>query len=306
MITTNLTGNLGNHMWQYAVCRTVAEKLGYRWGINPSPRHDYHSGMNQMYFMDVYFGDPIENIQNNFYEKWITYLGVGETVNITPLDKNIWGISDNTHIWGDNGAFGAILQSEKYFDGYETNVKSWFKIKNEYEINYNNKSKELGIELDDNTCVINFRGGEYRNIPQVLCRREYWRNSIESMLKLNPNMKFIGISDDPEFANNFMPFQIPFYHIDIGFDFYVINKSKWVILSNSTFGWWAAWLNDRSNKIIAPKYWASHNNSNGYWSVGESYTKGFEYMGRDGILYDYDSCKNESEQYIRDNNIIYG
>ena len=25
MITTNLTGNLGNHMWQYAVCRTIAE-----------------------------------------------------------------------------------------------------------------------------------------------------------------------------------------------------------------------------------------------------------------------------------------
>jgi hypothetical protein len=41
MITTNLTGNLGNHMWQYAVCRTIAEKLGYEWGINPSPSHDY-------------------------------------------------------------------------------------------------------------------------------------------------------------------------------------------------------------------------------------------------------------------------
>ena len=27
MLTTNLTGNLGNHMWQYAVCRTVAEGL---------------------------------------------------------------------------------------------------------------------------------------------------------------------------------------------------------------------------------------------------------------------------------------
>jgi hypothetical protein len=26
MITTNLTGTLGNHMWQYAVCRTIAEK----------------------------------------------------------------------------------------------------------------------------------------------------------------------------------------------------------------------------------------------------------------------------------------
>ena len=29
MITTNLTGNFGNHMWQYSVCRSVAEKLGF-------------------------------------------------------------------------------------------------------------------------------------------------------------------------------------------------------------------------------------------------------------------------------------
>ena len=53
MITTNLTGNLGNHMWQYAVCRSVAEKLGYDWGINSTPSHDYHNGANQMYFLDV-------------------------------------------------------------------------------------------------------------------------------------------------------------------------------------------------------------------------------------------------------------
>jgi hypothetical protein len=44
MITTNLTGNLGNHMWQYAVCRTIAEKKGYEWGINSTTSHDYFGG----------------------------------------------------------------------------------------------------------------------------------------------------------------------------------------------------------------------------------------------------------------------
>lgn len=304
MITTNLTGNLGNHMWQYAVCRTVAEKLGYKWGINSSPTHDYHNGMNQMYFMDIDFGNPIENIQNNFYETWITYNGVNETVNVTPLDKNIWEISDNTHIWGHNGAYGALLQSEKYFENYEENVKSWFKIKKEYEENYNKKLNELGIKLDKDTCVINFRGGEYRNIPQVVCRREYWKNSIDYMLDLNPNMKFIVITDDPEFANSFMPFQIPCYHIEIGFDFYVINKSKWIILSNSTFGWWAAWLNNDAKLILAPKYWASHNNSDGYWCVGESYTSTFTYMGRDGLVYDYKKCKIDAINYYKEKNLL--
>ena len=46
MITTNLTGNLGNHMWQYSVCRIISEKLNYKWGINSSPTHDYFNGQN--------------------------------------------------------------------------------------------------------------------------------------------------------------------------------------------------------------------------------------------------------------------
>jgi hypothetical protein len=305
MITTNLTGNLGNHMWQYAVCRIVAEKLGYEWGINPSPTHDYHRGMNQMYFMDVDFGKSIETTQNTFNEKWTFYQGNNEHVNVSISDKEIWGISDNTKIFGHNGALGAILQSENYFEGYEENVKNWFKIKENYQEIYNKKMEDLGIKLDKNTCVINFRGGEYRNIPNVVCRREYWRDSINHMLEINPTMKFIVITDDPEFANSYMPFSIPSYHVEIGFDFYVINKSKWVILSNSTFGWWSAWLNNDAQLILAPKYWASHNNSDGYWSVGESYSKKFNYVGRDGIIYHYEDCKQEAINYYKEKNIIH-
>jgi len=305
MITTNLTGNLGNHMWQYAVCRTVAQKLGYEWGINPSPTHDYHRGMNQMYFMDVDFGKSIETTQNTFNEKWTFYQGNNEHVNVSISDKEIWGISDNTKIFGHNGALGAILQSENYFEGYEENVKNWFKIKENYQEIYNKKMEDLGIKLDKNTCVINFRGGEYRNIPNVVCRREYWRDSINHMLEINPTMKFIVITDDPEFANSYMPFSIPSYHVEIGFDFYVINKSKWVILSNSTFGWWSAWLNNDAQLILAPKYWASHNNSDGYWSVGESYSKKFNYVGRDGIIYHYEDCKQEAINYYKEKNIIH-
>ena len=300
MITTNLTGNLGNHMWQYAVCRTVAEKLKYDWGINSSPTHDYHNGMNQMYFMDVDFGEPIENIQNTFNETWTDYQGI----NITMMDNNIWNIPDNTKIFGHNGALGANLQSEKYFENYEDNVKDWFKINNEYENNYEKKLNELGIVLDENTCVINFRGGEYRSIPHVVCRREYWRDSINHMLSVNPNMKFVVITDDPQFANSYMPFHIPCFHDEIGFDFYVINKSKWVILSNSTFGWWAAWLNNNAKLILAPKYWAAHNNSSGYWCVGECYTKSFHYVDRNGEINDYETCKKEALEFYKSNNII--
>jgi hypothetical protein len=304
MITTNLTGNLGNHMWQYAVCRTVAQKLGYEWGINSSPTHDYHRGMNQMYFMDVDFGKPVDGITQDFHENWTVHNHNGDIINITMLDPRVWEMQDNSRMIGHNGAFGGIYQSENYFYDIKDDVKSWFKIKPEFANKYEEKMKELGIVLDDNTCVINFRGGEYRGIPKVLCRKEYWNDSINHMLSLNPNMKFIVISDDPECASWFMPFQIPVFHVEIGFDFYVVNQAKWLIVSNSTFGWWAAWLNSTANKILAPKYFGAHNTSDGYWCVGENYTRSFHYVDRDGNISDYETCKNEAIEFYKSKNII--
>ena len=187
MITTNLTGNLGNHMWQYAVCRTIAEELGYEWGINPTPSHDYFNGANQMDFMDVDFGMVVSGIVNEYHEPWKTYHHV-DAVNITMLNSSLYEIDDNTILIGDNGAKGGIYQSEEYIKDRKDDILKWFKIKDSKKKEYDTKLNELGVTLDENTCIINFRGGEYRGIPNVLLRREYWRDCVNYMLTLNPNM----------------------------------------------------------------------------------------------------------------------
>lgn len=303
MLTTNLTGNLGNHLWQYAVCRTIAEKLGYEWGINPSPSHDYFNGQSQMTFMNVDFGKPVEGITTEFHETWRTIRHVDE-VNITMLNESLYHIGDNTIMLGHNGAKGGIYQSEDYLIDRKEDIKKWFDIKQESKEHYNRLLSDMEITLDDNLCVINFRGGEYRGIPNVLLRKEYWKNAIDDMIKINPNMRFLLITDDVPCANSFMPFPIKAVHIDVGFDYYVVNQAKWLIISNSTFGWWAAWLNDKANKIIAPKYWARHNVSDGYWATGDAYTRGFVYMDREGKTFGYDECKEEAIAYYKSKNIL--
>jgi len=296
MITTNLTGNLGNHMWQYAVCRTIAEKLGYEWGINPSPSHDYFNGQSQMTFMNVDFGKTVEGILHEYHEPWKTITHVDE-VNVTTLNESLYRIQDNTILLGDKGAKGGIYQSEDYIVDRKEDIKKWFEIKSESKQTYDSLLSDMGITLDDSLCVINFRGGEYRNIPNVLLRREYWRDAINHMLSINPHMRFLLITDDIQCANSFMPFPIQAIHVDVGFDYYVVNQAKWLIISNSTFGWWAAWLNEKVKKIIAPKYWARHNVSDGYWATGDAYTRCFTYMDREGGLFHYETCKNEAIQY---------
>jgi hypothetical protein len=184
-------------------------------------------------------------------------------------------------------------QSEDYFYERKEDVKKWFKIKDVYRNTYLNKLDSLGIKLDENTCVINFRGGEYLGVPNLVPSSEYWNNSIKHMIGINPNMKFIIVTDDVANAKRFIG-DYPCYHIDIGTDYFLVNQSMYSIIPPSSFSWWASWLNENSKLIIAPKYWARYNVSNGYWSCGDSYTRGFMFMDKNGNLEDYETCKQNA------------
>jgi hypothetical protein len=287
-------------MSQLTTLRCVAEKLNYDWGVDKHPTHDYFNGMNQMYFMNVDFGKTPDGIIHEYYEKWPNY----NDANICTFDQSIYQVLDNTILLGQNGAKGGVYQSEEYFLDRRNDIFNWYKIKDEYKLEYEKKLSEFGYVLDENLCVLNFRGGEYNNVPNLIVRREYWRDSINHMLSLNPNIKFLMITDDVTCAKSYMPFDIPTIHVDIGFDYYVINNAKYVILSNSSFGLWAAWLNQKATLILAPKYWARHNTSDGYWSIGDQYYQCFTYVDRTGQILTYNECKEEAINYLKNKNLI--
>ena len=48
----------------------------------------------------------------------------------------------------------------------------------------------------------------------------------------------------------------------------------------------------------------SHNFSDGFWGLGESYSKKFYYMDREGNVSDYETCKLEAIEYYKYKNII--
>ncbi len=307
MITTSLTGNLGNHMWYYVICRIVADKLGYEWGINPQTSHDYFNGKNQMDFMNVDFGistnilgrnevglNIVEGIPNYYSDKQHIYNGDSCLINM--YDENVFKISDNTMVH-------LISQSEDYIHERRSDVLNWFSIKQEKESEYLKILHEKGIHLDENMCVINFRGGEYQYVGNLIPAASYWENCIKYMRNINPLMKFIIISDDPNCASRYIP-GVDCHHVDVGFDFYVVNKSKYLILANSTFSWWASWLNQEVQTILAPKYWGRFNVSNGYWSLGDSYTRRFLYMDREGKISNYETCKQEALDFYEKNNLL--
>jgi len=284
---------LGNQLWCYVVTRVIAEDKKYKFGIkNPN-------NFKCLDFLDLNFGENVINgnspeggpaislpkgIQHYYRERKITHPN-GSDIRI--YDQNLINIPDNTKIDG-------VMQDEKYILHRKEEIRSWLKITDKY--NTLEYSKE-------NICIINFRGGEYIRFPDLFLTQKYWNDAIKNMRNINPNIEFIIVTDDIKTARKFFP-SFKIIHQSIGYDYSILNNAYYLILSNSSFAFFPAWLNQKVKKIIAPKYWARHNVSDGYWSCGYNIVKNFTYQDRDGTLFDYDSCIKEFDIYIK-NNISY-
>lgn len=288
MITAMLSGNLGNHMFNYAIVRSVAKRTGYQYAFDPVPKYDYLNGKEQMDFLDVDYGPFPSNVPNKYHEKRVIYNHNGDKVNVQVYDPDVFKVSDNTEL------VGGCWQSEQYYS--KEDLKEWFKIRPEYEQLYKNDIAAAGIALDENLCTINFRGGEYLGIPQLILKQKYYADAIAYMRSINRDIRFVIITDDIRAASMTIP-NIPCFHISIGCDYYILNKTQWSILANSSFSIIPTLNNDNLRKVVAPKYWARHNTSNGYWAIGDQYYKGWEYINRDGKVEDYSEVKRQAIEW---------
>lgn len=288
MITCKLTGNLGNHIAYYVSTRSIAEKLGFEWGFDPKPSYDYYDGKEQMDFFEIDYGKYPTNIENSYFEKELRYNHDGDNTDVREFDPSVYYIKDNTELFG-------VFQAPEYFIENINNVKLWLKIKSDVLLEAKNT-----INLDKDTCLINFRGGEYKHHSRLIIRPEYYYRSIEQMKLINPKMKFIVITDDVECARTYLP-DYPAYHYSIAVDYALMYLSYNVILSNSSFPIFAILTSDTITNVIAPEYWARWNVSDGYWATGQNIYPGWTYLGKNGLLKSYSDCKKESKEWIERN-----
>ncbi|MCC2631397.1 MAG: glycosyl transferase family [Patescibacteria group bacterium] len=286
---------LGNQLWCYVATRVIATDKGYGFGIKSPEKFKCND------FLSLDFGKPVisgsgpeggppytlpEGIQHYYVERRINHPVNG--VDIRTYDPNLVNIPDNTKIDG-------IMQDERYIAHRKDEVRKWLEVKKEYEcFDYSS----------DDICVINFRGGEYVEVPHVFLPQSYWDYAVAHMRSINKNFRFVVITDDVVTAKKFFPdFEVN--HFSISKDYVVIKNAKYLILSNSSFACFPAWLNQGLKLCIAPKYWAQHNTSDGFWGCSYNMIKGWMYLDRNGKFFDYESCKKEHDKYVKDHPDYY-
>jgi hypothetical protein len=299
MITTEFYygQGLGNQLFVYVTTRAIAEDKGYDFGFTGLKNlGDRRYNDRGLYFMDLDLGKEVDesSVFTAYVEKDARLKldtcdhdrTIGCDIRLT--DLNLLNVSDNTKIDG-------IMQSEDYYYHRKQDIKQWLKVKSEYDC-YDFTS--------DDICVLNIRDNS--GSPELFLSRDYWVRSIYHMLRINPNMQFLIITENPEMAKSLLPeLAENVYHFDVAKDYSIIKNARWLIMSNTTFSYFPAITNEEAKLIIAPKYWLRHNVSDGFWSCGYNLYRDFIYMDRVGNLQTYEECKREFELYKIENSHLY-
>jgi hypothetical protein len=243
IVSTTLMGGLGNMMFQIASAYSISLRDSKNFICdtrNMSVIHKPYSEYTNNIFRKIKFSNYIESLIN-FNESGFHY-------------SDIPNIDGNVKLIG-------YFQSEKYFINHRNEILELFEID---EITKEFLIRKYKNVIDKNTCSIHVRRGDYvrSNDYHPIQPIDYYKTAIKIIGEDNHYLIF---SDDMSWCKenfDFIPNKI-FVSDNLDYqDLYLMSMCKNNIIANSTFSWWAAWLNINDKKVITPKKWFGVNYSN--------------------------------------------
>jgi hypothetical protein len=120
------------------------------------------------------------------------------------------------------------------------------------------------ITRSANPVSVHVRRGDF-TLPsegRVVLPMEYYSHAIAIMRERFVNPVFFVFSDDVPFIKENLPRDGRMVFVEHNDDFAahedlrLMSSCHHHILANSTFSWWGAWLNHRTDKVVvAPRHW---------------------------------------------------
>ena len=235
---------LANQMFEYAAGRAIAKRTGRKLLLNwrESDKRDFEL---------VHFG--IENPGFTEYPLVSSKLGQG---NRTILEHAIKAVSESKH---EFPAVSHPYQAEECFAEVADEIREFYRSKL--------PPLELDIPEGRTPVAVQVRRTDYVGHSRLdVVTREYFFNGIDFIRQRITHPQFYVISDDPAwcqeaFKNTPDVTVMPPQNSIEGLRTMVACEAH--VISNSTFGWWGAWLVDKL--VVVPEIWHHRPGSYGDW-----------------------------------------
>lgn len=263
-IIIKLQGGLGNQLFQFAFGEALAYKIKQPiyFDLTSFDNNKIILGLNKFNIELTGASDKTINrfftfksrlfnkyIPDSFLNKHFVHFEKSHQFYNVPFKLN--GMSYYLGYW----------QSEKYFSNISLSLREQVTLRTPLF-----DSNLLTTIKEHNTVAIHFRRGDYLK-PEVqkvhgLLVIQYYYQAIQIISDKIPEATFIVFSDDPNWVKLNLELPCNWIYADTNNHYtdeetlMLMSLCKHQIIANSTYSWWAAWLNSNPNKqIIAPKNW---------------------------------------------------
>jgi len=272
MVTMRLKGGMGNQMFQYAMGLKLAQLANTQLRLDLSSLLDRSKGdfVYRNYDLSIFNVNPtfltsptllkaIYRTKSSSISKLVNKRVTSKLTHIKEGDFHFQPslLRENS----SDSIYEGWFQSPKYFEGIEELVRKEFSFKNDILP----RSVTLLEEISNSESIcLNVRRTDFLKVDNLnVTDLDYFIKAANHMAKKLVKPVFYIFSDDVHWCRRNIDLEFPIYIVShqhkgdkFGNYLQLMTKCKHFIIPNSSFAWWAAWLNMNPEKmVIAPKNW---------------------------------------------------
>lgn len=273
MKIVNILGGLGNQMFGYAIAITLKTKFpNTEIKIDTTTFRNYklHNGF-ELY--EVFNCPKIEFATEKEISK-LTWYCRNTTVQkflrkFMPrrrtecIERPVEKIRPDAFISDRDYYYSGYWQWGGYFEDIKQIIIDCFKFKTDGVLS--KKQIQLVKEIEENHSIgVHIRRGDYLKEPlyQGICNIDYYKRAFAIMESKVENPIYYIFSNDLKWCKENIPSLTKHKCIFVEntgkysyIDMYMMTRCQNLIIANSSFSWWSAYLNIFQKIIVAPNKW---------------------------------------------------
>jgi hypothetical protein len=277
MIVTRLDGGLGNQMFQYAFGWSLAKKHETQLALDLS---SYHTGPQHGYLLDRFqiSASPLipqlsqripkryRIVTSNWLPDWLCP-NVLRRVKERPF-----GFHEKFAKSSDNSYLVGYWQSEKFFPGVRDELLKQFTPVAELS----DASQRVIDRMQSAPSVsLHIRRGDYVSHSETAriyeqLSLQYYQTCLQRFVAEHDRVQVFVFSNDLPWCREHLRLSSPTHFVDHTHrnsaheDLVMMSHAACNVIANSTFSWWAAYLNNRDDRTaFAPARWFRPGTLNG-------------------------------------------
>lgn len=277
MKIVRIIGGLGNQMFQYAFLISLREKYKQKIYADISSFNGYnlHNGLEleKVFNIKLFIANPFDikklSYATNSYIKQRLCRHLLPKKKTECIESSKGDFINSVFTNSGDCYYEGYWQNYKYFHDYYNIISNEFTFRFDSLIFENNELLKIVNLYRVYSVSIHIRRGDYLNSKRFknICNIDYYNNAIKKALAICPNAYFFIFSNDTDWCKKNvtnMITQNKLLFIDWNnnensyIDMYIMTLCRINIIANSSFSWWAAYLNKNDDKIIiAPEKWTN-------------------------------------------------